>query len=84
MIKLKEILQSRQSSYSQTFNTRAGEAVLKDLLRFCRVDKPCYNDNDRRHAFLEGRREVGMRIMKHLDMSFEQFFKEYYKGDDNA
>ena len=76
-MELRDLLQNRQRCYQQTFMDEGGKVVLRDLLRFCRVDKSCYNDNERRQAYLEGRRDVGMRIMKHLNMDFEDFYQDF-------
>ena len=72
----RDLLRSKRKSYQVTFESDDGKFVLKDLLRFCRVDESCFDDDPRKHAYLEGRREVGMRIMKILEMNFEDYYQE--------
>lgn len=47
------------------------DAVLADLAKFCRATEPCWHPDPRTHALLEGRREVWLRIQKHLNMPAE-------------
>ncbi len=47
-----------------------GKMVLADLKRYCRAVKPTFSGEDTHKAsFLEGRRDVWMRIQEHLNLS---------------
>lgn len=53
----------------------AGQAVLADLGRFCRSDEPCWSEDQRHHARLEGRREVWLRIQNELKLPVEDLLQ---------
>lgn len=72
-----EFLRQRQRGYHLCFNSPAGQVVLQDLAKFCRAAETCYNDDPRKHAVLEGRREVFIRISDHLNLSSEQIYGLY-------
>ena len=71
----KEFVSRRRTVYVQTFNTQSGDEVLQDLARFCRADETTFHLDPRVHAALEGRREVYLRIKKHLMLSDEQLYE---------
>lgn len=77
----KDFLNVRKRAYEFTFNIESVDAkmVLKDLAKFCRADETCFHENDRAHAVLEGRREVWLRIQKHLNLSSEELWELYRK-----
>ncbi len=57
-------------AYQMAFNTPAGEAVLIDLMPFCRARETCVVPGDRDRTYvLEGRREVYLRIRDYLDLT---------------
>jgi hypothetical protein len=74
-------LQGRKGSYCRVF---AGEGdaktVLKDLAQFCRATASAFHPDPRVHAVLEGRREVYLRIMQHLDLSEQELWDLYEEG----
>lgn len=59
----------------------ASQAVLSDLGRFCRADEPCWSEDQRHHARLEGRREVWLRIQNQLKLPVEELMQRRL-GDD--
>lgn len=62
----------RQKQYKGTFSTPEGEAVLKDLLKFCMYDSPTYVIGDpHQSAYNEGMRRVALRILSIMDMDKE-------------
>lgn len=83
--KLKNILFRRRIAYKQVFNPESihVKIVLHDLARFCRAMDSTYHKDARAHAVLEGRREVFLRIEKHLKLDPEQFWKSYGKVEIN-
>jgi hypothetical protein len=65
-------------AYQVAFNTPAGEAVLIDLMPFCRARETCIVPGDRDRTYvLEGRREVYLRIRDYLDLTPEQLVEKY-------
>lgn len=82
--KLQNFLRRRQTAYRAVFNDGVqAERVLKDLARFCRAQDSAFHADPRLHAVLEGRREVFLRIQKHLKLDWDQFWKHYGKVDTN-
>jgi len=61
----------------RVFGGPAGQAVLRDLEKFCRANETCFNGDPRIHAAHEGRREVWLRIQQHLNLSSEDLFQLY-------
>lgn len=79
---LKRLLQ-RRAAYKDVFTHPQAKNVLADLKRFCYYDKPNFNDADvtgRRQAFIEGRRDVLLRILGFMNATEEQItqIKEDY------
>jgi len=65
----------RRSAYKNTFNTTEGKQVLADLRRFCRATLPTADvDNVNTTYLLEGRREVFLRIMTHLQLTDDDIY----------
>lgn len=76
--KTKDFLFARQFDYRRTFETPHGEKVLADLAKFCRAHDTTFRpDSDRESALLEGRREVWLRIQKHLNLPQETLWQFY-------
>lgn len=63
----------RQSAYKELFKKESelAKVVLSDLAKFCRADKSTFDADPRVHALMEGRREVFLRIMEHLELPSE-------------
>jgi hypothetical protein len=70
----RERLQMVQQAYARVFEPKSPyvQLVLEDLREFCRLDESCFHPDPRAHALAEGRREVGMRIIEHSQLSFEE------------
>ena len=65
-----------KTAYQITFGgDGAGRVVLDDLGRFCRADEPCWSEDQRHHARLEGRREVWLRIQAELNLPVEDLLQ---------
>lgn len=73
----RENLFFRQRAYQTTFDrtSEMDKVVLKDLANFCRADESTFDPDPRIHAVKEGRREVYLRIMSHLNLSSEQLWE---------
>lgn len=65
-----------KTAYQIVFgNDAAGKAVRADLARFCRADEPCWSEDQRHHARLEGRREVWLRIEAQMKLTVEELLE---------
>jgi len=69
-----EVIRHRKRDYAHAFLTPAGQAVMTDLANFCRATESTFNKDARLHAVAEGRREVWLRIARHLNLTTEQLF----------
>lgn len=58
------INESLLRAYQVTFGGPDGQIVLNDLALFCRANATTFDDDPRRHALLEGRRETFLRIQQ--------------------
>lgn len=74
---LKSLITSRRQAYVNVFDGPNGEAVVKDLAKFCRARETTFNADPRVSALLEGRREVFLRIAEHLNLTEEELFEKY-------
>jgi hypothetical protein len=76
MTLLNLFFRKRHAAYRNTFNNPEGRKVLADLRRFCRATLPTADVNNVHTTYLqEGRREVFLRIMAHLQLTEEDVFK---------
>jgi hypothetical protein len=74
------LLGDRRFAYRKTFAGQRGTApdiVLRDLAKFCRACEPTFHPDARRHALMEGRREVWLRVAEHMNLSPEQLWDLY-------
>lgn len=68
-------------SYGHVFSkeNQFTHVVLKDLAKFCRAYDTTFHADARLSAALEGRREVWLRIQKHLNLDADEIYKLYIK-----
>lgn len=67
---LNPLLRHRATAYRNTFSNPEGQKVLADLRRFCRATQPTADVNNVHTTYLlEGRREVFLRILSHLNLT---------------
>lgn len=66
--------ESIQRAYQLAFATPDGKQVLADLIAYCYGRRSTFDENDRRHAFNEGRRDVLMRISEFTNLSLEEIY----------
>ena len=79
------VLTERKTAYQRAFAEAAGQAVLNDLMPFCRSRETCVVPGDRDRTYvLEGRREVYLRIRDHLDLTPEQLLELYSRPAQGA
>lgn len=76
---VRRFLRRRRTAYVQVFCNPVGEEVLADLARFCRAHDTTMHADPRMHAVLEGRREVWLRIQRHIQLSDDALWKLYAK-----
>lgn len=79
----------RRSHYRAAFGSVSGEAVLADLMRFCGVRRTSVTFSPATGAIdpiamaiREGRREVALRILKHLNLDEEKLQKLQENDDE--
>lgn len=72
----KALLRSKKQAYDTVFtNGKDAEIVLKDLGQFCRANETTFHEDPRLHALIEGRREVWLRIQKHLNLTPDELWE---------
>ena len=72
---LNPLILVRRNAYRKTFNGPEGRKVLADLRRFCKATVPTANlDNERATYLAEGRREVWLRLMAHLQLTEDDIY----------
>jgi len=69
---VKDFLTTRGQAYRQTFSGIYGERVLTDLAKFCRANESTFAPDARTEGVLQGRREVWLRISKHLNLTEDE------------
>jgi len=69
---VRDFLVNRGQAYRKTFKTIYGERVLTDLARFCRANESTFAPDSRAEGILQGRREVWLRISRHLNLSEDE------------
>ena len=74
---LKDGLSQRQQAYRAVFEGPHGDMVKRDLARYCRAFKSTFNPNPHIASKLDGRREVYLRILEHLELSDEELWALY-------
>lgn len=80
-------LARRKRAYQLCFQNPTQNAVLIDLAKFCRANETTFNADPRIHAALEGRREVFLRILQHINLDANQLMALYgapMPGVDNG
>lgn len=74
-------LRQRQTAYQTTFAGPGAEVVLADIFKFCRMYDSTFHPDPRVAANLDGRREVALRISRHLNLSDEELWKLVGRSD---
>ena len=72
----------RQRSYQLTFSHEVAKDVLADLATFCRANASTFHSDPAVARQLDGRREVWLRIQKHLNLSSQQLWEIYERKID--
>jgi hypothetical protein len=72
-----DLLRGRKRAYQDTFTNPVGQIVLSDLLKYCRVLSNNFDADPRVHAYYEGRRDVALRILHHLNLPSQTLYKMY-------
>lgn len=80
--RVRDFLAVRRLAYRRVF--KSGEdsrRVLLDLAKFCRAHETTVGENERATLVLEGRREVWLRIQQHINLTDEELWKLYMRGE---
>lgn len=72
-----QFLEQRQRAYKICFGTPAGKEVLRDLMKFCRANESLWDPDPVKRDWLNGRREVWLRIVEHFDLGLEDLIRRY-------
>ncbi len=80
----KAILNRRQTAYQTVFAGPVGQQVLVDLAKFCRACTTTFHKDPRVAARLDGRREVFLRIQKHLNLTDDQLWSLISQSTNEA
>lgn len=75
--KIKDFLTTRGQAYRSVFRGVYGERVLDDLAKFCRAHDSTFHSDPRAEGVLQGRREVWLRIARHLNMTEDQLWSHF-------
>lgn len=75
-------LEDRARAYQAALPTEAPAtlAVLADLAKFCRAGDSTFHPDPRVSAQLDGRREVYLRVVDHLNLSPDALWAKYGMG----
>jgi hypothetical protein len=75
--RVRNFLITRTQDYRRTFAGIHGTRVLDDLARFCRAHESTFNTDPRAEGILQGRREVWLRITRHMNMTEAQLWAHF-------
>jgi hypothetical protein len=79
---VKKAIRSRELAYKRTFEGAIDQQiVLKDLARFCYAHKTTFHPDAKVQQHREGRREVWLRIQEQLNLSEDELFALFEKGN---
>lgn len=75
----------RATAYRTTFTgIGPSRVVLEDLSKFCRANESTFHPDSHVAARLDGRREVWLRVMQHLNLTQEELFRLYSGAQKNS
>lgn len=70
-----DFLRFRKRAYQLTFTNPTKNEVLKDLAKFCRAERSCFHESQRKTDVALGRQEVWLRIQHHLNLQPDQLYE---------
>lgn len=85
-----DFLRSRKQAYRAVFNgddgnlSLKGGDVLEDLSRFCHAGESAYHQDERVTLIMLGRQEVWLRIQHQLQLTDDQLWSIYTKGNPKS
>ena len=62
-------------AYRLCFTSPAGQAVMQDLVLFCRMLSTTYGNKTWSPEILEGRRQVFLRIQRNLSLTADELYQ---------
>tara|TARA_R110000751_G_scaffold2075_7_gene11218 strand:+ start:4879 stop:5118 length:240 start_codon:yes stop_codon:yes gene_type:complete len=77
-----DFLRHRGQAYSRLFQGVHAEVVLADLAKFCRANESTFSPDPRAEGILQGRREVWLRISKHLNLTEDELQQHFNPTGD--
>ena len=66
---VRDFLIARKQAYVGVFKGAKSAMVLADLSVFCRAEESTFHTDPRVEGIMQGRREVWLRISKHLNLA---------------
>jgi hypothetical protein len=81
---IRGFLRTRIQAYRFSFDGIHGERVLDDLAKFCRAHETTFHTDPRVEGIMQGRREVWLRITRHLNMTDEELWSHFNPGGKDA
>lgn len=82
----RDVLMARKGAYARVFAgkplTGDVEAVMSDLMAFCRGDTTPWHVDPRVHALLSGRHEVYQRIRHFTTLPLDKLVELYTRSED--
>ena len=69
---VRDFLVTRGQAYRHVFKGLYAERELTDMAWFCRANESTFNPDPRAEGILQGRREVWLRISKHLNLTDDE------------
>ena len=77
-----EMITERKRAFQLAFKSPAGEAVMRELAKYCRVYSTTAHETPNLTFVFEGRRQVYLRIQQYLESSVESLHEMFnVRGD---
>lgn len=81
---VRDFLIARKQAYVGVFKGANSEMVLEDLSRFCRAEESTFHTDPRIEGIMQGRREVWLRISKHLTLAPDELVLHFNPTGDTS
>ena len=74
---IKQYFQRRAIAYCRVFEKQSPfvHDVLMDLAKFCKANESAFNKDPIAMAYMQGRRDVFLRIQENLQLTADELFK---------
>jgi hypothetical protein len=81
---VRDFLLDRKQGYVAAFGGEKGRIVLEDLAGFCRAEESTFHVDPRIEGIMQGRREVWIRISKHLNLTPDELVQYFNPTGDTS